>query len=322
MITPQFNEALFHKALKKRGYSIRSLGNIPVWVSSRGKNKELLFDIALPLTTFPAGWVASDKILTKVLLKRAGVCVSDGKYFTAGQTSDIISYAKKLKFPVVLKPAVGTHGDHVYPNIETPEELEENLQFLVRELGQNRYIILEKYIPGDEFRIFITKKGDWACVKRTPPTITGDGKQSIIQIIQIENYKRMHPRVTCLCEIKLDDVLFKTLEKQELTLDSIPAKRQVIQLRTGTNVSKGGNCEEVTPRVHRSVADLAKKVLKAVPGLSLVGIDLICSDITQDIRKQPYAVCEINSAPGLSLHMMPPIGKPVDVASYVVNVMN
>jgi hypothetical protein len=91
MITPQFNEALFHTALKKRGFSVRAMGKIPVWVSSRGGKNELLFDIALPSTTFPAGWVASDKILTKILLQRAGIRVPIGKYFTAGQTSEILS---------------------------------------------------------------------------------------------------------------------------------------------------------------------------------------------------------------------------------------
>ncbi len=314
----EYNELLFHGALKAAGARIRSVSDIPVRKSYRNGKKELHIDIAVSSTTFPAGWVASDKVLTKILLKRANIPVANGSYFRLSQEAEMIEYAKKLDFPCVLKPAVGQHGDCVYSNIMNIEHLSMHLRTMKRRFSLNSYVIIEQFIPGNEYRIFATKHGDIACVHRIPAEVTGDGKQSIMKLIQTENFRRMHPRNTCLCEIKFDDVMFSYLESEGRTIDSIPKKGERITLRKSTNVSMGGWCSEITPVIHKTVKNLARNVLDAVPGLSVVGIDLICEDITKSMDTQKYIVCELNASPGLSLHVVPPEGNPVDVPKYLV----
>lgn len=312
-----YNENLFHAALKKNGFHIRQIKGIPVYNAFYNGNKSLLFDIAVETTSFSAGWVASDKVLTKILLTRAGIPVPEGKYFLGMQKKEAVQYAVSLGFPVVLKPAVGQHGDDVFSNIETEEELALCLGYITRHIGDHAYVLIEQYVPGHEYRLFVTSDRGFACVQRSPPIVSGDGKHTIIQLIQIENYKRTHPRNTCLCEIKLDDILFMSLEKIGLTIDKILPKGKTIELRKSTNVSKGGWCSELTTRVHPSNKAFAQRVLTAIPGLTVAGIDVICQDISKPLSTQSYVVCELNVSPGLSMHVVPPEGKPIDVANLV-----
>lgn len=313
-----FNESLLHTALAKRGFSLRRVPGTPVWKVRKKSVRTLLLDIASPATSFAAGWVASDKVLTKILLKRAGIPVAEGRYFRGDTVDEAAAYAESIGYPVVIKPAVGQHGDCVFSQIGTEPELRDAVRFVQRRIGMSAYFITEKHINGREYRLFAALDGSVACAHRSAPVVIGDGSRTIMKLIAEENYRRLHPRDTCLCDIKFDDVLFTYLEKQNLTIDSVPAKGKKITLRDSTNVSMGGWCREITPLIHKDFAALAARVLRAVPGLSVVGIDVICRDITKPMGKQKYVICELNASPGLSLHVVPPEGKPVQVTSYLV----
>jgi D-alanine-D-alanine ligase-like ATP-grasp enzyme len=197
----------------------------------------------------------------------------------------------------------------VYVNVQNEEKLREKITLIADERGGNGYVLIEQYFPGEEYRFFITKKGFFAALHRTPACIVGDGHQPIITLIQEENYRRMNPRKNCLCEIRLDDILFEYLEEQQLSINDILPKGKKIFLRQTSNVSKGGNCRDVTSEVHPSFRSFAKKVLASIPDLSVVGIDLLCQDHMVELREQKYVICELNQSPGLSLHEMPEHGR-------------
>lgn len=316
-----FNQSLLHTELKRRGYKIRPIESTSLFFAQKGRKRELLYDIATNTTTFAAGWVASDKVLSKLLLQYANIPVPEGNFFTQENKQEAVFFAEKIGFPVVLKPTTGTHGDSVFPLIESKEELVQKIALFARERVGNGYYLVEKHIKGEEYRIFATNKGYIAVVHRTPASIVGDGINTVLGLIQIENHKRMSPRTTCLCEIKLDAVLFDTLEKKNIALDSIPHKNEKVLLRPSSNVSMGGDCEACTSTVHSSVKTLVNKVFDAIPGLSIVGIDLLCEDISRSLTKQLHAICELNTSAGLSLHMLPSKGKPDNVSAKLADVM-
>jgi len=247
--------------------------------------------------------------------------VVEGQAFFCTQKKQALKYARKIKFPVVLKPTTGGHGDYVYSGIDSIDTLSEKIDILIDEyISPNGYFLVEKHLPGNEYRIFYSPKL-FAIVHRVPANITGDGENSIINLIQAENYRRMNPRQNCLCEIKLDDILFDHLESQQLSITDIPKKNQNIQLRLSSNVTKGGNCYDVTFKTHQTVTDLAKKVLNSIPHLQYLGMDLICEDISKPLHKQSHAICELNPAPGLSLHLKPEKGRSKNVAKALANLL-
>lgn len=312
----EFNTGLLHKALEKRGIQLHQISNTPVFRLSYQGKQELLYETTTNTTTFAAGWAANDKFLAKQLLIRAGISVPAGHFFPSGSRAEALAYAKSLGFPVVAKPTQASSGDWVYPLLESLQETERAIERLEERITDGAYYVIEQHIFGEEYRLFVTDDGFFAAIHRSPPAITGDGRQTIRELITEENERRTHPRTTSVGTIKIDSVLHDALAKKQLTPDSVLQEGQTVQLRPSTNVSKGGFSEDVTDSVHPSVRELSHAVLAAVPGLTVCGIDCIVPDISKPLAGQTYAVIELNTMAGLSLHVLPGRGtaRPADIS--------
>ena len=59
------------------------------------------------------------------------------------------------------------------------------------------------------------------------------------------------------------------------------------------------------------------KVLQA----SVVGIDVLCKDITKPLDKKDYAVIEVNASPGIRMHHYPSKGKSINVAKKILEAL-
>jgi D-alanine-D-alanine ligase-like ATP-grasp enzyme len=64
-----------------------------------------------------------------------------------------------------------------------------------------------------------------------------------------------------------------------------------------SNLSAGGETIELTDKIHTSFVELSLLIARDM-NLTLCGIDIITSDITQQ-NDGRYTVIEVNSAPGL-----------------------
>src|SRR5690625_1617824 len=96
-----------------------------------------------------------DKDVTKQILKEAGIPVPEGKEFTtANSEEEIIQYAASLGYPVVVKPTDGSFGRGVMSEITTEEELRHSLQYVREQIEEDR-IIVEKHIPGNDYRLYV-----------------------------------------------------------------------------------------------------------------------------------------------------------------------
>ncbi len=119
---------------------------------------------------------------------------------------------------------------------------------------------------------------------RSPLTIVGDGAQTVRELISVRN-------------ISLPVVEVRLKREYNLTIDSIPASGQVVQLLDNANLSTGGTAEDVTERIHESTQKLAVAAVREM-GLAFAGIDILT---TGDIAKPmvEYVIVEINAMPGL-----------------------
>ncbi|HNS65692.1 MAG TPA: hypothetical protein PKJ26_04315 [Candidatus Woesebacteria bacterium] len=317
-----FNFSLLIKELRNRGCKIKTIVPTLIFRASYLTHHELLFDTAMPSSSFTSAWIAGDKYLTKKTLKKAGIRTPVGKTFLVSNNicETLKAYANKIGYPIVIKPTQLGQGTDVYSQIYSELELQEALNHYLSS-NLHRYVLIEKYIVGNEYRLFITNQGFFAVVNRIPANITGDGSHTIDELIAIENDHRMHPRSTCLCTIKVDTRVNQFLKKQNLNLQSIPNRNTTIQLRLNSNVSLGGDCIDVTDKVHNSFKTLAKKILEAFGDISVLGIDIICADISQPLKKQAYSICEVNPLPGLSLHTLPSQGNFQDTPAAFASIL-
>jgi cyanophycin synthetase len=318
------NQKLLVSELQKRGAEIKiiDMDDELLEVTFNGR-KEYLLDRFSSMAPFHMVKISADKHLAKKILHSNGVQVPEGEIFTGHNTEDALNYAKQL-FPVVLKPNWGSHGDYVEADIQNRQELEIAIWKFVAQRGINTAFIIEKYVEGDEHRLFVTAFGGFAVVKREPSMVIGNGIDTILKLAEAETEKRREiksQQFSPLCPIVIDEDVNKFLVKKGIAqgLQYVPAQDEKVFLRNQSNLAKGGLAIDLTDDAHSTVKKIAFKALKAFPGLPCVGLDLICKDISKPLNE--YAIIEANSSPGLAMHMFPSIGQPRDVAAMIADVM-
>lgn len=319
------NQRLFVEELVRRGAKVDVVDlNIELLEVTFDSKTHYLLDRASSSVPYLPSSLTADKHITKHVLQKNGITAPKGRLFDNTQIDEALCYAEKLGFPLVLKPNTGSHGDTVHSGIATRPELEAALYAFLYQTNGQKYFIIEKHVPGKEFRIFITAKGNYAVLLREPASVIGDGKRTIKQLANQESTRRKKAKnksASALCPIALDDVAQRHLRKNGLTFESVPAKGERIFLRLSSNLAQGGLSEDFTDRIHPSALAIAKKTLRAFDGLPCLGIDFLTQDITKPQTRGSYAIIEVNANPGISMHHFPAVGHPRNVASMLVDVM-
>ncbi|TIX51140.1 hypothetical protein [Alteraurantiacibacter aquimixticola] len=203
--------------------------------------------------------------------------------------------AERLGFPVVVKPADLDGGVAVSSDIRTMEELERGFKS-ARAKSPN--VIVEKHVDGLDYRLLIFGEQLLVALERSPGGITGDGKRGVRALLDEFNAdpRRTKDQNTLLYPIDLDDEAMVMLERQGLTLESVPEEGQFVALRRAANFALGGSVRRVDDIVHPDNLELARRALRTLR-LDLAGVDMILPDITRPWHETGGAICEINAQP-------------------------
>uniref|UniRef100_UPI003FA69A63 cyanophycin synthetase family protein n=1 Tax=Ramlibacter sp. TaxID=1917967 RepID=UPI003FA69A63 len=225
-------------------------------------------------TSAVAESIAQDKDLTKKLLRAAGVPVPLGRPVT--DAADAWTVAQQIGLPVAVKPQDGNQGKGVSVNISSREQLEA-AYLAAAEYGE---VMVEKFLPGSDFRLLVVGDKLVAASRRDPPQVVGDGLHTVRELVDIVNQdpRRGEGHATSLTKIRFDDIAVGRLEAQDLTPESIPAKGRRVILRNNANLSTGGTATDVTDDVHPAVAARAVAAAKMV-GLHICGVDVVCESM-------------------------------------------
>lgn len=315
------NQRLLVKELQSRGIDVAMLSAEMELLEAKYKeHKEFLLDRDSSINPYPASVIAGDKYLTKKLLQREGISVCKGEQFFGDQIKDALVYAQNIGFPLVAKPSFGSHGHNVHMDLETLCHVKTAIETILAE-NRNAAFIVEEQFEGSEHRVFITREGNYAVLHRDPAHVIGNGRKTIEQLANDESNRRMNPRTTCLCPILLDDSSLRYLSRSGKTLAYVPESGEKVYLRHNSNVAAGATCEDYTDKVHPSVIEISKKALSAFHGMPYAGIDFMSRDITAEQAPGMYKIIEVNSIPGIHMHMCPGSGKPRDVAKYIADMI-
>jgi cyanophycin synthetase len=261
--------------------------------------------------------IAQDKELTKKLLHAAGVPVPIGR--TAEDADDAWAAALEIGLPVVVKPKDGNQGKGVTVNVTSQEHMTKAFN-AAKEFRDD--IMVERYLPGHDFRLLVIGNKLVAAARRDPPQVVGDGVHTVRQLVDIVNAdpRRGSGHSTSLTKIRFDDIAIARLALQELEADSVPAAGQRVILRNNANLSTGGTATDVTDDVHPEVAARAVEAAQMI-GLDICGVDVVCDNVLTPIENQRGGVVEVNAAPGLRMHLAPSYGKGRAVGEAIVNTM-
>ena len=302
------------EAALARGIPYRRLTKGSMVQFGWGSRQRRIQAAEIDATSAVAESIAQDKDLTKKLLRAAGVPVPQGR--PATNADDAWAAAQEIGLPVVLKPQDGNQGKGVTVNITTREHLD----IAWRAAAEHGEVMVERFLPGCDFRLLVVGDKLVAAARREPPQVVGDGLHTVRELVDIVNLdpRRGEGHATSLTKIRFDDIAVVRLETQGLTPESVPAKGRRVILRNNANLSTGGTATDVTDEVHPEVAARAVAAAQMI-GLDICGVDVVCESMLRPLEAQNGGVVEVNAAPGLRMHLSPSYGKGRAVGAAMVD---
>ena len=276
-----------------------------------GSKQRRIWTAETDQTSAIAETISRDKDLTKSLLASAGVPTPEGRTVTS--PDDAWEAAQDIGLPVVVKPIDGNHGRGVFINLYTQQEIEAAYAIAINEGSE---VLVERHIIGDEHRLLVVGNKVVAAAKGETVWITGDGKHTVLELIQIQINSDPRRGTTEDCPlnpVRIDSAVELELARQNLNGTSIPNIDQKVLIQSNGNVAF-----DVTDLVHPEVASQVALAARVV-GLEIAGVDLVAQDISKPLEDQNAAIVEVNAGPGLLMHLKPASGKPQPVGEEIAN---
>lgn len=261
--------------------------------------------------------IASDKELTNRILADLGLPVP--KQYVVRTAERAVESARRLGYPVVVKPLDANHGRGVSIDLSSDDAVRVAFEKAVEHA---RHVIVETYIGGFDHRMLVVGGELIAVAKRVPGHVVGDGEHTVEQLVEMVNAdpRRGIGHEKVLTRIELDHQALRLLEQAGLTQESVLPVGQIMYLRSTGNLSTGGTAIDLTDIVHPDNREVAVRAARAI-GLDVAGIDFITPDISQSHRTVGGGICEVNAAPGFRMHVSPTEGTPRDVAGPVIDML-
>ena len=268
-------------------------------------------------TSYIATETASDKSLTKKLLDRAGLPVPRGEVVRSAD--EAVRVARRVGYPVVLKPLDANHGRGVTLDVMTPEDV---VTAFERARAHSRSVVVEEQYRGHDHRVLVIGGQIVAVAERVPAHVVGDGRRSVAELVEEVNRdpRRGDGHEQVMTRIEIDDHVLGLLRKAGRTLESVPAAGEVVFLRDTANLSTGGTAIDRTDVIHPDNATIARRAASVI-GLDVAGVDLITTDISKSVHETGGGIVEVNAAPGFRMHLQPSEGKARNVAAPVIDML-
>jgi D-alanine-D-alanine ligase-like ATP-grasp enzyme len=281
----------------------------PIWgivgqiTFKSGRNSYFRYN-TLDLNPVGSSDIARDKDFSNFFMKKMGYpIVPNSKTFFSNDWAKAIdlpsrninagyNFAKKIGFPVIVKPNSGTQGT----GVSLVYNKQEFYKAAKNIFSRDRVLLVQKKLTGKDYRIVVLDKKVISAYERIPLNVVGDGKSTIKQLLNLKQKNFVASSRDTRINIK-DSRIFLKLKHQKLNLQSIPKKDERIYLLDNANLSTGGDSVDVTKKINPNFAKIAVNLTRDM-GLRLCGVDLL---IEGDISEKPnkYWVLEINAAPGL-----------------------
>ena len=305
------------KAAEARGIPWIRLNRASLVQFGHGRYQQRIQATTTGRTSNIAVEIACDKEETNNILRDLGLPVPRQQLVRS--STDAKRAAERIGYPVVLKPLAGNHGRGVSIDLKSAEEVEAAFE-KAREHG--RGIIVESYLEGYDHRLLVVNGKLVAAAKRMPGHVVGDGEHTIEELVDIVNAdpRRGVGHEKVLTRLEFDHQADRLLKKLGYDRNTVPAKDEIVYLRSTANLSTGGTAVDVTDVIHPDNREMAERTIKAI-GLDIGGVDFLTNDITESYRDTGGGICEVNAGPGFRMHVAPSEGTSRDVAGPVIDML-
>jgi cyanophycin synthetase len=211
--------------------------------------------------------------------------------------------------PFVVKPARDTGGGQgVTTSLTDARQLPQAAALAAAFCNE---LLIEQQLSGANYRLLYLDGKLLDAIQRRPPTLTGDGKHTIRQLVAETNRRRTaagHKVSQVLLSADLD--MKRTLALLNLALSSVLPDGKSIVVKTVINENAAldnvSAMEQVCDAVVRAGATAAQVV-----GARLAGVDVITTDPTRPLDECGGVILEVNTTPGFYCHQLRQGGCPV-----------
>ncbi len=294
----EFYRELWQQAAREIGATVmRTDGEL--LTISRGTDVARVFrnytDLDGPVTLRAAG----NKPLVHETLTEHGIPCPDFQRFA----SDDLNGAREFlhsRGVCVVKPAAGTGaGAGVTTGITTRRQL---FKSAMRAAAYGPELLIEEQIPGHNVRLLFLDGCLLDAVQRQAPSVVGDGRSTIGQLVQDANRER-RDRGTRVAQVflKHDLDMKTTLAEQGLSWRDTPNSGQSVRLKTVINDNAAADNVSVGHLLCDQLIQTGRRAARAM-GIRLAGVDIVTTDLTVDLSATNGVILEINTAPGLYIH--------------------
>lgn len=267
--------------------------------------------------------IMENKVVTKKVLAKAGFNVPKSVEFTDVATA-VAHYPLFEGKAVVIKPKSTNYGLGItifQQGVSNRDDFTKAIEIAFRE---DKEVMVEDYLVGTEYRFFVLGDETLAVLLRVPANVVGDGVHTVKDLVEMKNADplRGDGSRSPLKKIALGEIEQLQLKEQGLTVDSVPAKGQTVQLRANSNISTGGDSIDMTDAMHDSYKQIAVGIAHTM-GAKVCGVDLIIPDLTQpaESKLSSWGVIEANFNPMMMMHIFPYQGKSRRLTKNVIQML-
>ena len=295
---PDFQASLLISAARSLGLPANRL--IPgqkYWAYGQGTNAQVFFETMPASDSALASSIFRDKAIAKAAMASHGLPVLPTHLVSMGD--DPANYADRISFPCVVKPNAAGMAKGVTVGVLDVDELTEAVAVAFEVPGTNA-VMIEPQQTGTDYRIIAIRGKVVATIKRARTFVEGDGKRTLVALLDALNAKRRGNMVKAryLVPIEDDRNLATCLRRQNVRKDDILEIGQKVYVSLADSRSAGGTVETETRPVHPKTVAMIEGFSTAF-GVDAVGFDFLSEDISGDPDGVSCAFIEANTTPGI-----------------------
>lgn len=293
-------ERIWHSAAQAVGADVEDLGK--GFLAIRRAGVETLVRRNLAMIDHPVSVnLAVQKSFMAWILVSNGVPVAEQMDMHRGDVATAAQRVTAAGGRWVVKPASGIGGGYgITCGVETTDDLFR--AWLWASVLAER-IIVERQVEGEEFRLLYLDGELLDAVHRFRPTVTGDGRSTVAELIAAENRRRSTSETAEVGRfIKIDLDCELALRQSGLTLRSVVAAG----VRVAVKGSVADNCAAENATVRNLAPELVASGARAagLARLRLAGVDIVTPDPQRSLEEAGGVVLEVNATPGLQHHYL------------------
>src|SRR5699024_5472290 len=201
--------------------------------------------------------LVEDKLKTEKYISQFGINTPQSKVYHMSEREFAKQESFTKKDKIVIKPLSSSRGRGVQVNV-TKDRFDINWDIVKKALRlKNEYILVQNVVEGFEARATIIEGELLSIMVRVPPYVTGNGKNTISELIEVKNNDREK------CDFRKDMLITQSetnrefIEAQGMNFDYIPADEENILLNSISNIAYGGETINITGLVCKEIKEEA-----------------------------------------------------------------